>query len=319
MKLSIIALVCVGALCALLTAAAPGMGDETRGIQTGLDSWQVGYEVYQVRPGDTVENVAARFGVDPGRIRAVNRLDESAQLAPGQSLAVVLPGRPRVDRALAMDPTETENANDASELTTFAPRYALVSKACPITDTCPPSRGEVLWQCDAGTRVLVNCQQGDYLGVVMLGGSTGWLPAASAQLTDDAVTPAELERMMQGGGSADVVQEALGYLGTPYRYGGKLPRNVDCSLLVQTVFARHGMRLPRTAAAQCEVGLPVNGSDLQPGDRLYFINRSGRINHTAIYLGNSQFVHASSNRGCVAINSLQEPYYAARFYGARRL
>lgn len=308
----------LGALFLLVSAVTPGKAQETSGIQAGLDSWQVGYEIYQVRSGDTVENIAARFGVDAARIRAINRLDESAVLAPGQSLAIVLPGRPpRVKSEPA--PTEEKVAEEEPQVTTFAPRYAVVRKACAINSACPPARGEVLWQCDAGTRVLVNAQQGEYYGVVMLGGSTGWLPSEAANLTDDAVTPSELEQLLKGGGSPEVVQDALSYLGTPYRYGGKLPRNVDCSLLVQTVFARHGIRLPRTAAEQYEVGTPVSLSELQPGDRLYFINRSGRINHTALYIGNLQFVHASSNRGCVAIDSLDNPYYASRFYGARRL
>lgn len=319
MKSCIIALVGVGALCLLVSAAAPGRCDEAASVAAGLDSWQVGYEIYQVRSGDTVENIAARFGVEAARLRAVNRLDESAQLAPGQSLAIVLPGRPRVKREPEPAAAPADPIAEQPQLTTFAPRYAVVQKACAITNACPPARGDVLWQCDAGTRVLANSQQGDYLGVMMLGGATGWLPAAAASLTDDAVTPSELEQMMRGGGCADVVQDALCYLGTPYHYGGKLPRDVDCSLLVQTVFARRGLRLPRTAAEQCEIGTPVNSCDLQPGDRLYFINRSGRINHTALYIGNAQFVHASSNRGCVAIDSLQDPHYAARFYGARRL
>ena len=92
---------------------------------------------------------------------------------------------------------------------------------------------------------------------------------------------------------------------------------MDCSLFVQTVFGRYGVHLPRTAAEQCEVGQPVSTANLQAGDRLYFINRAGRINHTAIYMGNTQFIHASSNRGCVAIDSLTEPYYAAALLFAR--
>lgn len=317
-KPSIIALVCVGVLCLATGAASPATSDEASSLQVGLDSWQVGYEIYQVRPGDTVENIAARFGVEATRIRAVNRLDDSAPLAPGQSLAIILPGRARVGGEPEPPAAPPAPEGEQPQITTFAPRYALVNRACAITSACPPAPGDVLWQCGAGTRVLVSSQQGDYLGVVMLGGSIGWMPSSSADLTDDAVTPGELEQMMKGGGCTEVVQDALCYLGTPYRYGGKLPRNVDCSLLVQTVFARHGIRLPRTAAAQCDVGTPVSGYDLQPGDRLYFINRSGRINHTAIYIGTGQFVHASSNRGCVAVDSLHDPHYAARFYGARR-
>jgi cell wall-associated NlpC family hydrolase len=62
----------------------------------------------------------------------------------------------------------------------------------------------------------------------------------------------------------------------------------------------------------------VNYSELMPGDRLYFISRSGRINHAALYIGDGMFIHASSRRGCVGIDSLSDPFYWSRFIGARR-
>ena len=313
MKPFLLRFLCAGVLCAALGAAQPARAADPSEVTPGLNTWQVGYEVYQVRSGDTVENIATRFGVDPSRIRAVNRLDASTGLIPGQSLAIVLPGRTRAPRAPEVAPEPAP-----AELQQLAPRYANVVGSCNVTSACPPNGGSVLWQCEAGDRVLVNAQQGDSYGVIMLGGSTGWIPAGAVTLTSDMVSASDLDRMLKGEGRVAVVQEAMAYLGTPYRLGGNLPRDVDCSLLVQTVFARHGIRLPRTAAAQCEVGRPVNVNELQPGDRLYFINRAGRIGHTAIYMGGSQFVHASSNRGCVAVDSLQSPYYASRFYGARR-
>ena len=153
----------------------------------------------------------------------------------------------------------------------------------------------------------------------MLDGSTGWIPATAAQVTEETVSAEALQRMLASGmAGSGVVKDALAYIGTPYRLGGKLPREVDCSLLVQTVYAGQGVRMPRTAAEQCEVGRAVNVNELTPGDRLYFINKGGHISHTAIYIGNTQFVHASSNRGCVAIDSLSDPHYWAMFYAARR-
>jgi cell wall-associated NlpC family hydrolase len=123
--------------------------------------------------------------------------------------------------------------------------------------------------------------------------------------------------MLQGG-RPDVVQEAMRYLGTPYRYGGRLPYDVDCSLLVQAAFGARGARLPRTAAEQFEVGQAVNYTELLPGDRLYFVSTSGRINHTGIYIGSGRFVHASSRKRCVAIDALGDRLYWSRFVGARR-
>jgi len=308
-------LCCLGVAGCIVAGALPVRAAQANPLEAGLDNLQVGYEIYQVQPGDTVANIAARFGIPPDRICAVNRLDVSAELAPGQSLAIVLPGRR--PRAQAGPAAELEPAASGAS---FAPRYAVVSRACTITSARPPAYGRSLWQCDPGDRVLVNSVQEGYYGVIMLGGSTGWIPVSSAKLTDDSVSPEEVNRMLQAGeGKSEVVREAMRYLGTPYRLGGGLPRSVDCSLLVQAAFARFGYRLPRTAAEQCEVGQWVSTNCLQPGDRLYFINRSGRINHTAIYIGDGQFIHASSNRGCVAIDSLNTPYYAVRFYAARRL
>ncbi len=314
-------------VCAVVTVslAFPALAAPNE-LEAGLNSLQVGYEIYQVQPGDTVENIAVRFGVSAQRLRLLNRIEEDAEVSPGQSLAILLPGRARPRTELAPDASGPSvdlapaASAPASVATSFSPRYAVVSRACTIASARPPASARSLWQCEPGDRVLVSSEQEGYYGVIMLGGATGWLPTSAAQVTDSCVTPDQINRMLQQGqGHGEVVQEAMRYLGTPYRYGGALPRDVDCSLLVQTVFARYGVHMPRTAAEQCEIGTPVTTDQLQPGDRLYFINHAGRINHTAIYMGDSQFIHASSNRGCVAINSLTEPYYAARFYCARRL
>ncbi len=313
--------------CAVVAVglARPALAAQNE-LEAGLNSLQVGYEIYQVQPGDTVENIAARFGVSADRLRLLNRIADGDEPSPGQSIAVLMPGRPRPRAEVEADasaaaadlaPAAPATVGTASS---FPPRYAVISRACTIASARPPAYGRALWQCEPNDRVLVSGEQEGYYAVLMLGGATGWIPTLAAQLTDACVTPDQINHMLQEGqGHGEVVQEAMRYLGTPYRYGGSLPRDVDCSLLVQTVYARYGVHLPRTAAEQCDVGQPVTTDQLQPGDRLYFINRAGRINHTAIYMGNSQFIHASSNRGCVAINSLTEPYYAARFYCARRL
>jgi cell wall-associated NlpC family hydrolase len=151
----------------------------------------------------------------------------------------------------------------------------------------------------------------------MQDGSIGWIAKPALQMTAEGVAPDRLEAMLQGGRS-DIVGYAVRFLGMPYRYGGRLPDNVDCSLFVQTVFAANGIKLPRTAHAQAEVGQPVSWSELQPGDRLLFANRSGHINHTAIYMGDWRFIHASSYDGCVTVDSLTNPHYWSSFAGARR-
>jgi cell wall-associated NlpC family hydrolase len=284
--------------------------EEPGGVPGMLAAKDLGfsYEIYQIRDGDTVENVAARFGVSADRIRQFNGLQDS-DVVRGQALAIPLPGRPGAANGTA--PREPE-------LIVLEPCYAVVTSTSPIMGAPGDTPGaEFLYQPQLGTQLIVNAERGDYWGIVMVDGSAGWVPKASLQMTDRKIPPDRLELMLAGG-RPDIVQEARRYLGTPYRYGGSLPANVDCSLLVQTVFSARGLKLPRTAAQQYECGRIVHYTEMLPGDRVYFISRSGRINHTGIYLGNGLFLHASSRRGSVAIDALYDRVYWTRFAGARR-
>ncbi len=122
--------------------------------------------------------------------------------------------------------------------------------------------------------------------------------------------------------SHPLVATARRYLGTRYRYGGSSPsRGFDCSGFVYYLLSRHGIRAPHSAAALFRMGKPVSRSELRPGDLVFFRNTARRrgITHVGIYIGNGKFIHASSGRRRVTITSLSDPYYAARYAGARRL
>ena len=119
-----------------------------------------------------------------------------------------------------------------------------------------------------------------------------------------------------------LVSAAKRYLGVRYRYGGSSPsRGFDCSGFVYYLLSRHGIKSPHSAAELFRMGKPVSRSELKPGDLVFFRNTARRrgITHVGIYIGGGKFIHASSGRGRVTITSLSDPYYAARFVGARRL
>ncbi len=269
------------------------------------------YEIYMVQKGDTVENIAARFGVEAVLIRTVNGLKPGQALSPGQSLAVVLPGLKKTEAAER--PSASEPPPQPKEV---PPHYAVTAAGCRITESC--GGDAVLFEPPAGSRVIVSKEQGDWWGILMADGSVGWTPKSSLRLTDEAVSAEAIGKMLRQAGRADVVEYAKRFLGTPYKYGGRLPYNTDCSLFVQTVFRAFGVRLPRTARAQAKVGRPVPLDQMLPGDRLYFADRKGRVNHTGIYIGNLQFIHASSAAGRVTISSLGSRRYWSRLYCVRR-
>ncbi len=131
------------------------------------------------------------------------------------------------------------------------------------------------------------------------------------------------------------LQQAIqNFYGAPYRLGGTTPRGVDCSGLVQAVFQRTGIRLPRTAAEQYSHGQPVSRKDLRFGDVVFFNSYchthkpksflakiippayAGDISHNGIYLGNGRFVHA--NRNGVHVSRLDTKVWRASYIGARR-
>ncbi|HTX58099.1 MAG TPA: C40 family peptidase [Verrucomicrobiae bacterium] len=114
-----------------------------------------------------------------------------------------------------------------------------------------------------------------------------------------------------------LTRSALRFLGTPYVFGGDSPSGFDCSAYVQHVFAMLGVSLPRTADAQYDVGKPAVGGP-RPGDLVFFQTYTEGVSHVGIYLGNGEFVHASSSHG-VMISKLSEAYWAERYLGAKRI
>ncbi len=120
--------------------------------------------------------------------------------------------------------------------------------------------------------------------------------------------------------SADaLIATAKSFLGVPYLWGGTSPSGFDCSGYTQYVFKQHGISLNRTCETQYQQGIYVSKSNLQPGDLVFFQNtyKSG-ISHVGIYIGDGNFIHASSSKG-ITITALSSSYWSPKYYGARRV
>lgn len=127
--------------------------------------------------------------------------------------------------------------------------------------------------------------------------------------------------MAQIPSASDIVQMALGFQGVPYVWGGSSPSGFDCSGLVQYVFGRAGINLPRTTYNQINVGASVGIQQLQPGDLVFFDTDRSKAgpDHVGIYIGQGKFIAAPRPGQGVKISSLTDPYYQSRFYGGRRI
>ena len=122
-----------------------------------------------------------------------------------------------------------------------------------------------------------------------------------------------------GGQIADFAME---YLNCPYVYGASGPSSFDCSGFTMFVYDNFGVDLSHSATAQSRVGTPIEKSDLEPGDLVFFTDyETGYgIGHCGIYIGNGNFIHASSGSGyCVKISTLLSGSYYNRYETARRI
>ncbi len=116
-----------------------------------------------------------------------------------------------------------------------------------------------------------------------------------------------------------IVDTAMKYMGTPYVWAGTSPSGFDCSGLVYYVYKECGYTINRTAASIYENGQYVEIDNLQVGDAVCFSSSSNSIGHVGIYVGDGQFIHASSSSGQVIISELASDYYTRNYVGARRI
>lgn len=125
-----------------------------------------------------------------------------------------------------------------------------------------------------------------------------------------------------GNGSEDVLINAIGLVGTPYRYGGNTPDSgFDCSGLIGYVYRQAGLSLPRSTREMVRIGAPnVAREQLQSGDLVFFATQgAGQVSHAGIYVGQGRFVHAPSSGGTVRLDYLSQAYWQRSFLTGKRV
>lgn len=179
-----------------------------------------------------------------------------------------------------------------------------------------------------GTAVTVLTQSGSWYAV-SYNGTNGYV--AQQYVTLGTSLPAEdtgssaandnVSSVPSSGSGSSAVSIAYQYLGVPYVYGGASPSGFDCSGFTMYVYNQLGISLPHGATPQLKYGTYVSRSELQPGDLVFFSDGSYPASHVGIYVGDDQFIHASSSTGngyCVCVSSLNTNYYSRNFVGGRR-
>ncbi|MGF1909712.1 NlpC/P60 family protein [Vibrio kasasachensis] len=141
------------------------------------------------------------------------------------------------------------------------------------------------------------------------------LGACSNQPTMNRSTPLTAYEQVQRHSFLDFYQE---WQGVPYRLGGMSFNGIDCSALVKLAYQdTASVTLPRTTALQSNIGIEVDYNNAKVGD-LFFFKTSLTSRHVGIYLGNKQFMHASTSKG-VMLSRIDNPYWADVFWQVRRV
>ncbi len=152
---------------------------------------------------------------------------------------------------------------------------------------------------------------GDYVALVS--------KAVAAPAQQTAPTTQTTVTVTGTGTGAEIAAKALEYVGCDYVYGGAGPTAFDCSGLTMYVYGLYGYSLPHGATGQASCGIAVDKSELQPGDLVLFTGSGVPYGHVGIYIGDDQFVHASTYGVGVITSSLSSNTYVKRYSGARRI
>lgn len=122
----------------------------------------------------------------------------------------------------------------------------------------------------------------------------------------------------------DIINTALSFAGTRYKFGGTTKKGMDCSGLLYVSFGEHDVQLPRTSFHMAEEGHRIAVKNIEKGDLLFFKTTRGskRINHVGMVVGTDNdeitFIHASTSRG-VTVSSLRDGFWNQAFVKATRI
>ena len=121
--------------------------------------------------------------------------------------------------------------------------------------------------------------------------------------------------------ASELVLNAMGFLGVPYRRGGNnAETGFDCSGFVRAMYEQTiGLALPRKAAQQAAATQKIDRSDLQPGDLVFFNTLRSAFSHVGIYVGDGKFIHSPRPGAEVRVEDMRISYWKRRFDGARRV
>ena len=214
-----------------------------------------------------------------------------------------------------------EEFTDISNTTMYVTASKLNVRAYPSTD----EHGTILEKLSYGATVTVTGKSASWYRIKFNNNGVTCDAYVSREYVDTTPTgngsgSGSTGGTVSGSGAAtDIANFAMSFVGYSYVWGGTSPSTgFDCSGLMYYVLTQYGYSMKRVANDQMTQGTAVSRDNLQVGD-LVFFGYGSYANHVGMYIGNGNFVHASTPSTGVRVNALNETYYNTRYIGARRI
>jgi len=311
---------------------------------------QADYLQYTVVTGDSLWGIATKFNVSLNDIRKANNL-ENDLLQIGQSLLIpktASNGGKVPDQAAPEKPNSTYTVKSGDSLSVIAKQFQVsveqlkqenqlsgdiirVGQVLTIPNGTPAPEPSTPSPVPANQDIVSVQRDLQKLGYDKGKTTTGSYDTTTTQAIKSFQTDYGLAItgvLNEATGTAinhaivknDLVRDTVNYTGVPYLWGGETPAGFDCSGFVYFMFKKHGVDMSRnTSAGLYKTGTPISRNNLQPGDLVFFdINSTGTISHVGFYMGNNQFISATSSKGIQAV-SMDNSYWSKYYVGAKRI
>lgn len=185
--------------------------------------------------------------------------------------------------------------------------------------SAPDTNSDVLGYYNAGAQFTITGVYGNWLAVRTEAGLEGYIRSDYIYcLSDTGAMPQPAVQSWDLG--SQIVEKAREYLGTRYVWGGMSASGFDCSGFVNYVYKLYDYSFHRVAQdIYSNDGAYVDKDQLQPGDLVFFGYSAANVTHVGMFIGDGQFIHASSSAGQVVITDLSQNYYTRMYVGAKRI
>ncbi len=282
-------------------------------------------ERYTVKAGDSLYTISKSFGVSIEALKTANAM-EGDSIRPKQTLSIpstktkkVLhaagkpsssPSKKHPVAAVKRDPEEMDSyvVKKGDTLSTISKKVGLSVEEIRNANSLRTSALKI-------GQVLSFPKNQNQLGDELeeLGDEAEIAGTTEAEFgKEETAGPIPLGRWNNPEERSLLVRVVKTFLGVPYKLGGSTLKGIDCSAFVRKIYEIFSVDLPRTTREQFSIGKKIGKEQLEEGD-LVFFRRRGNSSHVGIYIGDNQFVHASSSNRQVKIDHLDAPYYSKRF------